>query len=347
MFFPIETLREGQPMTSLEIRSAAAALLDPTVPDPAKAEFLRSLSAKGETPAEIAGLVEVFLEKASHPGLDLNALEGPVMDVCGTGGDKLQLFNVSTTVMFVAAAAGAVVVKHGNRGITSRSGGADVLEALGIRLDLPADRFCECVKRTGLGFLFAPACHPAFKVIAPVRQELAREGTRTVFNLLGPLLNPVRPPHQLIGVFLESLPPVFADILTRLGRKRAWVVHGTTAEGAAMDELSTLGPTLVCKVERGREMERETVFPEDLGMQLADLGELRGGEAGENAAILVSILDGSERGPKRDLVLLNAGASLVVAGLVPDLGEGVALAREQIESGAALRKLEHLRQVAG
>lgn len=347
MFFPTESLRDGRSMTGPEIASAAEALLDPAVPDAAKADFLRALSAKGETPVEIAGLVEAFLQRALDPGLDPASLGGPVIDVCGTGGDKLQLFNVSTTVMFVAAAAGAVVVKHGNRGITSRSGGADVLEALGIRIDLPPDRFRECVRRTGLGFLFAPACHPAFRVIAPVRQELAREGTRTVFNLLGPLLNPVRPPHQLIGVFLESLPPVFAEILVRLGRKRAWVVHGTTADGAAMDELSTLGPTLVCKVQPGGILGRETLLPEELGLEPAVLEDLRGGEAGENAAILTGILDGSERGARRDLVLLNAGAALVVAGLAPELGEGIALAREQIDRGAALRKLEQFRQAAG
>jgi anthranilate phosphoribosyltransferase len=203
------------------------------------------------------------------------------------------------------------------------------------------------VKRTGLGFLFAPAYHPAFQVIAPVRQELAREGTRTVFNLLGPLLNPVRPAHQLIGVFSQSLPPVFAEILAQLGRTRAWVVHGTTSDGAAMDELSTLGPTLICKLQSNGSTERETLFPEELGMDPAELSDLRGGEASENAAILTAILDGTEKGAKRDLVLLNAGASLVVAGLTRELSEGIALAKEQIESGAALRKLDQLRQAAG
>ncbi len=334
-------------MTPTEIRDVATALLDPFVPNPAKADFLRALSVKGETPMEIAGLVEAFLERAVDPGLRPGAVNGPMLDVCGTGGDKLQLFNVSTTVMFVAAAAGAVVVKHGNRGITSRSGGADVLEALGIRIDLPPERFAECVKRTGLGFLFAPAYHPAFQVIAPVRQELAREGTRTVFNLLGPLLNPVRPAHQLIGVFSQSLPPIFAEILVQLGRTSAWVVHGSTADGAAMDELSTLGPSLICKLQPTGVTERETLFPEDIGVEPAELGQLRGGEANENAAILISILEGTERGPKRDLVLLNAGASLVVAGLARDLAEGIALAKEQIENGAAARKLEQLRQAAG
>jgi len=334
-------------MTASEIHDAAMALLDPSIPNASKAEFLRALSAKGETPGEIAGLVEAFLKRAVDPGLTPGGVNGPMLDVCGTGGDKLQLFNVSTTVMFVAAAAGAVVVKHGNRGITSRSGGADGLAALGVQINLPPERFCECVKRTGLGFLFAPAYHPAFQVIAPVRQELAREGTRTVFNLLGPLLNPVRPAHQLIGVFSQSLPPVFAEILAQLGRTRAWVVHGTTSDGAAMDELSTLGPTLICKLQSNGSTERETLFPEELGMDPAELSDLRGGEASENAAILTAILDGTEKGAKRDLVLLNAGASLVVAGLTRELSEGIALAKEQIESGAALRKLDQLRQAAG
>jgi len=347
MFFPTDTLRAQQELSSEEIRAAADALLNEEIPVAAKADFLRAFSGKGETPLEIAGFVEAFLERAIDPGLQPGALSGPMLDVCGTGGDKLQLFNVSTTVMFVAAAAGAVVVKHGNRGITSRSGGADVLEALGIRIDLPPERFRECVRRTGLGFLFAPAYHPAFKVIAPVRQELAREGTRTIFNLLGPLLNPARPAHQLVGVFSLALPPVFAEILARLGRVSAWAVHGTTAEGGSMDELSTLGPNLVCSVKTGAPVQRETVHPEELGLPGAELEDLRGGDASENAVILTGILDGGDRGPRRDLVLLNAGASLVVAGLAAGLSQGIALAREQIESGAALRKLYELRQAAG
>jgi anthranilate phosphoribosyltransferase len=346
MSLPIEALRSRQNLTREEVRAAGAGLLAEEVPLESKATFLRALSAKGETPAEIAGFVEFFLEHAVDPGLSEGQVSGPMLDVCGTGGDKLEIFNVSTTVMFVAAAAGAVVVKHGNRAITSRSGGADVLEALGARIDLPPERFRECVRRSGIGFLFAPAYHPAFKAIAPVRQQLAREGTRTVFNLLGPLLNPVRPAHQLVGVFAEELVPPFADILHRLGRRRAWAVCGRTADGAAMDELSTLGPTSVCATAANGESWQEVLQPEPFGMQGGRLEDFRGGDAQANAAILTGILEGRERGAKADLVLLNAGAALVVAGLAAGIEDGIAKAREQIDCGGAVGKLRAFLQAA-
>ena len=347
MSLPIESLRANQDLKPEEVRAAAAALLAESDSPEDKAEFLRALSAKGETPEEIAEFVRFFLDQAIDPGLGAADVPGPMLDVCGTGGDKLQLFNVSTTVMFVAASAGAVVVKHGNRGVTSRSGGADVLEALGVRIDLPPDRFRDCVRRTGMGFLFAPAYHPAFKAIAPIRQQLAREGTRTVFNLLGPLLNPVRPAHQLVGVFAPELAPVFVEILERLGRTRAWAVYGSTADGGAMDELSNLGNTLVWSFAQGSPPQREILHPSELGMVGGHLDALRGGDASENAAILTAILDGSDRGPCREIVLLNAGAALVVAGLAPGIAEGIALATEQIESGGAMGKLHAFRQAAG
>ena len=264
----------------------------------------------------------------------------------GTGGDKLNLFNVSTTSIFVLAAAGLVVVKHGNRGITSKSGGADVLEALGIRIDLPPAEFADCVRETGLGFLFAQQYHPAFKAVAPVRKQLAEEGIRTIFNLLGPLLNPVRPDHQLIGVFSPELPPIFAEILSHMGRKRAWAVHGKTETGAPMDELSTLGTTLIAETNNRTTAPVRELSRDELNLAPATLDDLVGGDASENARILTRILDQSERGPKRDIVVLNSAAGMVIGGMADSIEEGMRLAHQLIDSGAALEKLHRLQAAA-
>lgn len=332
-------LHENSDLDPAQVELAAQQLLDEGIEPAVKADFLKALAAKGESPAEIAAFVDSFLQRAVDPGLNAGDVRGPLLDVCGTGGDKLNLFNVSTTCIFVLAAADVVVVKHGNRGITSKSGGADVLEALGIRIDLPPAEFVACVKQTGLGFLFAPIYHPAFKAVVPVRKQLAEEGVRTVFNILGPLLNPVRPDFQLVGVFSPELPPVFADILGRLGRKNAWAVHGTTADGRPMDELSTLGPTIISKTNG----QTETVDTASFGFAPATVELLLGGEAAENAKILTAILDGTDRGPKRDIVVLNAGAGLAIVGKAPDLASGIQLAAKIIDSGAARAKLEAMR----
>lgn len=330
-------ISSGAELSADQIEAAARQLLDENADVAAKADFLKAFAARGETPAEIAGFVDAFLKRAVDPGLSASDVDGPLLDVCGTGGDKLNLFNVSTTCIFVLAAAGIAVVKHGNRGITSKSGGADVLEALGIRIDLPPEEFADCVKQTGLGFLFAQKYHPAFKAVGPVRAQLAKEGQRTVFNILGPLLNPVRPDFQLIGVFSPELPPVFTAILEKLGRKEAWAVHGTTADGRPMDEFSTLGKTIVAKTGSS---EIEEIDPAALGFEAPQIEQLQGGEATENAEILKAILDGSDKGPKRDIVILNAAAGLAIAGKAPDLKAGIDLAGELIDSGAANAKLE-------
>ena len=217
----IHHLEEGLELSLREVEVAAELLLDSHVADEKKARLLEALSRKGETAAEITGFVEAFLQHAVDPHVGLLDLEGPTIDVCGTGGDKLDLFNVSTTAMFVVAAAGGIVVKHGNRGITSKSGGADVLEALGIRIDLSAEGFRDCLEKAGVGFLFAPMYHPAFKAVIGVRKLLAEKGVRTIFNLIGPLMNPARPQCQLTGVFVREMCPVFAEILQRLGRDAA------------------------------------------------------------------------------------------------------------------------------
>jgi anthranilate phosphoribosyltransferase len=341
----IERVRAGEELEESQVKAVAGALLDEAVAAELKADFLSALAVKGETPGEIAAFVNAFLEHAVDPGLDESQIDAPLIDVCGTGGDKLDLFNVSTTAVFVLAACEVCVVKHGNRGITSKSGGADVLEALGIRIDLPPEEFCECVKRVGAGFLFAQKYHPAFKAVAPVRKMLAERGQRTVFNILGPLLNPVRPAHQLIGVFDADLPPVFADILGRLGRERAWAVHGKVsadADAAGMDEVSILGPTRVSETLAGTASELTLTPGEFGGAVIADdfsLEQLRGGDAEENAGILRGMLDGSVQGAKRAMILANVAAALVVANRAANVEEGAAQAAEAIDSGRAIEVL--------
>lgn len=331
-------LQAGQHLTATQVREAAAFLLDPS-PEPArKAAFLRALAKKGETPEEIAAFVNEFLQHAVTPPLDPATLSGPVLDVVGTGGDKLNLFNVSTTSMFILAAGGVCIVKHGNRGITGKSGGADVLEALGVKIDLEPDQLARCVREVGVGFIFAPKYHPAFKAVVEARKLLAAEGQRSIFNLLGPLLNPARPAHQLIGVFDEKLVPVFADILKQLGRKAAWVVHGRTDDGRGMDELSTLGVNTVAKLHDGT-IEHAILDPATLGFARATLADLAGGEADENADILEGILAGRIKGAKRDLAVLNASAGFVITGKAADLAAGKALAEDLLNRGAAHVKL--------
>ena len=342
----IRHLSEKQNLTSHQVGVAADILLDSAVPDEKKERLLEALALKGETPDEIAGFVEAFLKQAVDPQLELLDLAGPTLDVCGTGGDQLDLFNVSTTAMFIAAAAGAVVVKHGNRGITSKSGGADVLEALGIRIDLSADEFRKCVEQAGLGFMFAPIYHPAFKAVVSVRKSLASRGVKTIFNLIGPLLNPVRPECQLVGVFSRDLCPAFAEILQRLGRKNAWVVHGTTADGHSVDEISLMGATRICKSGVTRASIDQEVSPSDFGLNLAEVAELQGGDSRVNAVILEAILSGRETGPKRDMVLMNAGAAIACAGLAATMSDGIEISREMISSGAAVESLRRLQKAS-
>jgi anthranilate phosphoribosyltransferase len=332
----IAHVRDGGHLTAAQIRDAVAHLTAADWEDGVKAELLRALRDKGETVEEIAAFAQALLSLAVDPGLDFTRLPGPVIDVCGTGGDRLELFNISTTSMFVLAAGGAVVVKHGNRAITSKCGGADVLEHLGVKIDLAPEPLRRCVETLGLGFIFAPAYHPAFKAISPVRKLLAAQGIPTVFNLLGPLLNPARPPFQLVGIFDRTLLPKYAETLRALGRERAWAVHGD-----GMDELATTGPSEVHDVSPAGVRFFE-IMASDLGLAPAWIEDLRGGDCAGNAQILIDILVGTQRGAPRDIVLLNAAAGFVVAGLCSDLPAGLAFAAEQIDSGAALAKLHAL-----
>ncbi len=332
----IATVQAGNQLTQPEASEAVARLVDPGVDAASKAAFLTALRAKGETAAEMARFVEAMLRHAVDPLIEPSALQGPLLDVCGTGGDKMHLFNVSTASMFVIAAGGAAVVKHGNRAITSQCGGADVLEALGVRIELPPADLKRCVESLGLGFVFAPAYHPAFKVIGPIRKSLAAQGIPTIFNLLGPLLNPARPSRQLVGVFDLGLLPKYAAALQLLGRERAWAVHG-----AGLDELSTCASSDVIDVGN-HALRSFQVDPRSLGLPPSHIEDLRGGNCAENAAILEGILRGAILGPKRAMVALNAAGGFVVAGLAPDLVAGMAIANEQIDSGRALAKLQAL-----
>ena len=335
-----EKLRNGIDLNSGEIRDAVAILLSSDVPDEAKAGFLTALHKKGETAEEIAAFVRALMRRAIDPMIDPTAMPGPMIDICGTGGDGVDLFNVSTATMFVVAAGGAVVVKHGNRRVTSKSGSADVLEQLGIPIELPADQLRECLKQHRLGFLFARQYHPAFRVLAEMRQRLARENLRTVFNLLGPLLNPARPSRQLVGVFAPELTGVLTAVLRELGRKRAWVVHGLTDSGG-VDDISVSGVTTIAELNDDK-ITSAIMDVSWLGIRRVPVADLQGGDARENAETIEAILSGKIAGAKRDMTIVNAAGGFVVAGLAKDLREGIELAREELDSGRALEKLRAL-----
>jgi anthranilate phosphoribosyltransferase len=291
--------------------------------------FLVALRIKGETADEIAGSAEAMREHvvAVHPRRD------DLVDTAGTGGDGANTFNISTAAALVAAAAGAGVAKHGNRAASSTTGAADVLEALGFRLDLPSEQIARSIDELGFGFLFAQAHHPAMRYAAPVRRELA---TRTVFNVLGPLTNPAGARAQLVGVYAPGLTRTIAEALVQLDARRAYVVHGS----GGIDELSPAGPNLVCEVDRGTVREYE-LDPLELGIPRCDPAELRGGDPAANAQALHDVLGGVSGG-HRSAVLLNAAGAIAAAGHADDLREGLALAQAAVDSGAAAERLDEL-----
>jgi anthranilate phosphoribosyltransferase len=293
--------------------------------------FLVALRVKGETAEEIAGCAEAMREHV----LPVNPTRSDVVDVVGTGGDGARTFNISTAAAIVAAAAGGAVAKHGNRAVSSVSGSADVLEALGFRLEQPPERIAASIDTLGFGFMFAPAHHPAMKHAAPVRREL---GTRTIFNVLGPLTNPAGARAGIFGVFSASLVRTFADALVQLGSPRAFVVHGF----GGIDELSPAGPNLVCEVVDGTVLE-QMIDPADLGVGPCDPAELEGGTPDENAKSIQAILTGAT-GAKREAVLLNAAGAIAAGGHAADLREGLELARVAVASGAAAARLQELRE---
>ena len=290
--------------------------------------FLAALRLKGETVDEITGAAEVMRARVDR----VHVQKDVFVDTCGTGGDGRHTFNISTGAAFVVAGAGVTVAKHGNRAVSSRAGSADVLTALGVNVDAPKDVVERSIAEVGIGFLFAPRLHPAFKAVAPIRREL---GVRTIFNLLGPLANPAGARHQVVGVYEPRWVPVIGGVLAALGAAHAFVVHG---EG--LDEIAVTGMTHVCEVRKG-EVERFAMLPEDMGLARHAEKEIAGGDAERNAQILRDILSGQEGAP-RDAVLANAAAALVCAGAARDLREGVRLGAESIDRGAAAEKLGRL-----
>ena len=326
--------------------AAVNALTAADVPVAAKAAFLAALATKGETVEEIGAFAHELRARAFSPPLDPETRAREILDVCGTGGDHLGTFNISTTVAIVCAAAGVLVAKHGNRAITSKSGSADVLEALGIRIDLAPAAAARALREHGFAFFFAPNYHPAFQHLAPARKLCAERGQRTIFNFLGPLLNPARPTAQFMGVPRPELCEPIAQVLQSLGLRRGMVVCGKVprpdAEVQSLDELSTLGENTVAEFYQERGFASSTLDPNQFPLQPVTLEDLLGGDRDANAEIIRRIVRGDDRGPKRDAVLLNAGAALFVAGRVRSIGEGWELAGQVIDGGQAQAKLAAL-----
>jgi anthranilate phosphoribosyltransferase len=320
---------ERRDLTREEARQAMQEIMRGEATQAQIAGFLVALRAKGETADEIAGCAEAMREHV----LPVQPRRDDLVDTAGTGGDGKRTLNISTAAALVAAAAGAGVAKHGNRAASSQTGSADVLEALGFELDLAPERIAQSIDELGFGFMFAQAHHPAMQHAAPVRREL---GTRTVFNVLGPLTNPARARAQVVGVYSESLVRPIAEALVQLGAHRAFVVHG--ADG--IDELSPTGPNNVCEVVDGGVRER-TIDPLDLGIDRCALDELVGGQPAENAAAIRTVFAG-ERSGRRDAILLNAAGAIAAGGHAEDLSEGLELARVALDSGAAAARLDEL-----
>lgn len=325
----LQRLAEKESLTQQEMEEAMEYLFSDESSDSQIAAFLMGLKSKGETIEEIVGLVKVMRQKA----LPFNLKVANVMDNCGTGGDGLKTFNISTTCAFVLAAAGIPVAKHGNRSVSSRTGSADVLEYLGVNLNLPPEASEELIAEINIAFLFAPHVHPKTKRIVKIRKEL---GFPTIFNLIGPLTNPVDLEHQLMGTYQRQSLQMLAEVLKNLGRKRAMVVNGA----GSMDEASLAGENHVAILEKG-EIRQEVIHPHDVGLPVYENEAVRGGDAKENAEILLKVLKG-ERGPHRDIVLLNSALGLFTGGKAATVSEGVKMAAEIIDSGAALEKLHAL-----
>lgn len=343
----IQRLLRGDSLGAADITAAILALTDETAPAEAKAAFLTALASKGETAGEIHGFAEGLRERAVPVEVPPEVRARGVLDVVGTGGDRAGTINLSTAAALVAAAAGVPVAKHGNRAVTSKSGSADVLAALGVPTELPPDQAAATLRDHGFVFLLAPRYHPAFRAIAPARKLCADRGQRTLFNLLGPLLNPARPDFQLLGVPTPAWCEPFARALQRLGVRRGLVVcgqAGTHPDGSAMhlDELSPLGPSTLAGFVDGGPIRVTQLLPAELPVQPTILADLLGGDAAENAACLRRIFTGEDRGPRRDAVLLNAAAALFVAERAGSISEGWTRAAGVLDSGAVAEKLAEL-----
>ena len=318
----------GTPLSSGEADEAFNTIMSGEATPSQIGGFLMALRVRGETVDEIAAGAKVMREKALRVSAPDDAI-----DTCGTGGDAKGTYNVSTAASFVVAGCGVRIAKHGNRALSSKSGSAEVLQALGVKIDLSPSQITNCIEQAGIGFMMAPLHHSAMKHVGATRQEL---GTRTIFNLLGPLSNPAGTKRQLIGVFDRKWVRPLAEVLRSLGTESAWIVHGSDG----LDELTTTGVSYAATLEQGKIREFE-ITPEEAGLGIAALDDLIGGTPAENAAALKSVLEGTT-GPYRDIVLLNSAAALVVAGKATDLRAGVALAAQSIDQGNALVKLNQL-----
>jgi len=325
----ISTLTEGGNLSEHDAYLAIKEILEGKGTHAQMASFLTALRMKGETPDEITGSVKAMREMAIT--LKLNSPDA--IDTCGTGGDRAGTFNVSTAAAIVAAGAGVVVAKHGNRAVSGNCGSADVFEKLGVKITLHPDEVAKCINTVGIGFMFAPEFHSAMRHAAEVRREI---GIRTVFNILGPLSNPAEVTRQVVGVYSSDLAGLFASTLLKLGVKKAYIVHGEDG----LDEITVCGKTEIKEIDDEKVLSY-TISPEDFGMVRHSRDEISGGDAAFNRDIIIRILKGSE-GARRDIVLLNAAAAIAVSGKAPNIKDGLALARESIDSGSAYRKLQAL-----
>jgi anthranilate phosphoribosyltransferase len=334
-------LTAGRDLTSAEVAAAAAALASPEVADEAKAAFLTALANKGETAAELAAFAGAFRGMAVNPGVV--AWAGRAIDVVGTGGDHAGGFNISSLVTLVLASAGVVVMKHGNRGITSKCGSADLLAALGVNLEASPEKIRRALDELGFAFFYAPAWHPAFKVIGPTRRALAARGQRTIFNILGPLINPGRPAHALVGVATSPLVEKIAAALDALGIEAGLVAHGIIAPDRGIDELTTATANRVRGAGRLRGLSAEWKAG-DVGLTVSPFADLQGGDLAANLALTDAVLAG--RGPAGlvDTIVLNAATGLWIDGRVPAVRDGLAPARELLLGGAVVRKIAATRE---
>lgn len=325
----INLLVKGKDLSEEEMTGSMRDIMEGQATDAQIASFLTALRIKGETVQEITGAVKVMREKATK----IKAPEYTV-DTCGTGGDMSNTFNISTTSAFIVAACGVPVAKHGNRSVSSRSGSADVLEALGVKIDLEPEKVEKCLEATGFGFMFAPLFHPAMKYAIGARKEM---GIRTIFNILGPLTNPAKAERQVIGVFSDALTKPLAEVLANLGAKHAFVVHGEDG----LDEITNTDKTKISEL-KNKGIDTYFIAPEDLGFKRAEKQDLLGGTAEENAKITIDILKG-KTGPKRDIVIMNAAAALITGDKAKSFVEAAEKASKAIDSGAALKKLEEVK----
>lgn len=327
----IQKVIDGNNLSRQEMSAVMEAFLEGKATPSQMAAILAGLRCKGETAEEITGAAEVMRRQM----IPLKAPQTPLLDTCGTGGDNAGTINVSTLVALVAAGTGVTVAKHGNRSVSSQCGSADLLEALGVKIDPPVVVSERALREIGIAFLFAPLYHPAMKNVAPVRKEL---GIRTIFNLLGPLCNPAEVKHQLIGVFSPHWLRPMAEVMDHFGAKHLLVVHGMDG----VDEISLSGPTRVCELNQGKISEYE-IFPEKFGFRSVPQSKIKGGTAKENGEIALKILKG-EKGSYRDLVIFNSGAALYAADSAPTIEKGIRIAEEAVDSGRAFEKLKLLQE---